>query len=226
MKISLITPSRGRAAQLERYLDSFWTTALRARPVELESIVVLDGDREGVEVAVRSNSTVLFSPDQRGAVRRWNEGLALAPNSDAYILGADDLIWHPDWLNATLDALALLPNQSGMVGFNDLTQWQKKNQLASHWLITRRCLHEVMGGVMAIPSYYHYWFDPEMNERAQIAGCWVIATNAVVEHRNCFSGGASPDATYQSSATYFEQDQLTYQWRKANNYPLDWTPIV
>jgi hypothetical protein len=220
--ISLITPTRFRIPQLLRYLKSFEETT---RGFATESIIIADGDFETIDTAKATGSTILYRPIRQGAINCWNDGLRIA-QGDVLIFGANDLIFHAGWLEEALNVLSTLTNKSGMVGFNDLSDWGKKNKLATHFLITRQCIIDVMGGCLAIPAYEHYFTDPEMNLRAQRAGCWAMADKAIVEHLSHYNGKAPDDECYAAARDSFARDQALYNKRKAAGFPNDFAAVI
>jgi len=227
MKVACIIPSRGRPAQLRRCIDLFFETT---QEHDVECLAIIDGDVEPYYQALTDSAAMLldgndavFNPKQVGAVASWNIGLKALAYANAFIPGADDLIWHPGWLDAALAALQTLPGGQGMVGFNDL---DRTDHMATHFLVTRQCIIEVMGGVLAIPAYHHYWTDPEMNVRAKIEGCYVWCEESVVEHRSSMNGKAPEDDTYRLARKYFKADEETFNRRQAAGFPNDFEPVL
>lgn len=221
MKVACIIPSRGRPAQLRRCVDQFFDTA---HGHNIACLAVLDGDVDESFMALNDSlARLAFNETPIGAVAGWNIGLKLMHDADAFIPGADDLVWHPGWLDAALEALQILPNHQGLVGFNDL---DRTDQMATHFMITRQCIIDVMGGVLAIPAYHHYWTDPEMNARAMLASCYIWCKEAVVEHRSAMNGKAAEDDTYRHASQWFKEDEATFNRRRALGYPDDFEPVI
>jgi GT2 family glycosyltransferase len=221
MNIACIIPSRNRPIQLRRCIDRFFGTT---QAHDVECVAVLDeGADERHKILWGSRAMLVYNKSIMGAVASWNIGAASVPEANAFVLGADDLVWGDGWLDAALSSLETLPGKQGMVGFNDL---DRTDGMATHFLLTRGCALEVMGGVVAIPAYHHYWTDPEMNERAVRAGCYVWAAGAFVEHRSSMNGKAPMDTTYQEAARWFKQDEETFNLRKAMGFPNDFEPVL
>jgi GT2 family glycosyltransferase len=221
MNITCIIPSLNRPIQLRRCIDGFFATTLKHNA---ECVAVLDGEVDDrFKVLWGSRAMLVYNRAILGAVASWNIGAKSVPETDAFVVGADDLIWGDGWLDVAVDALETLPGKQGMVGFNDL---DRNDKMATHFLLTRQCAIEVMGGVLAIPAYHHYWSDPEMNARATRVGCYIWCAEAFVEHRSFMNGKALTDNTYQEAARWFKQDEETFNRRKAMGFPNDFEPVL
>lgn len=218
-RVSCVIPTRLRAAQARRCVDSFFTTT---QGRDVECIVVVDNDPATVEAMKGSPAIILDNEMRRGAIRSWNIGLK-AVSGDVIVRGADDLYWKWGWLDAALAALKTLLGESGMVGLNCL---DRDDDIASHFLITRKCIVELMGGVLAVPHYHHYWSDPEMVERAKRADCYVLAPEAIVEHRSHMAGKAPNDMTYAEALRWFHKDAAIYDERLAAGFPNDYEAVI
>lgn len=219
MKVSCIIPTRLRPAQARHCVDAFFATTAGH---DVECIVVADSDQATVDAMEGSPAIVIMNKKRRGAIRSWNIG-AMAATGDAFVFGADDLYWRAGWLDATLAALKMLPNEQGVVGLNCL---DRDDDVATHYLITRRAAIDVLGGVLAIPHYHHYWSDPEVTERAKRAGCYVMAATAIVEHRSHMVGRAPNDMTYAEALRWFPKDEEIYNKRLAAGFPSDYEPVI
>jgi GT2 family glycosyltransferase len=221
MNIVCVIPSRNRPVQLRRCIDRFFATT---EAHDVGCVAVLDGDVDDrYKVLWSSRAMLVYNKVHLGAVASWNAGAQVVPEADAFVVGADDLVWGEGWLDAALAALETLPGKQGMVGFNDLDRTDK---MATHFLLTRRCAVDVMGGVIAIPAYHHYWTDPEMNARAVKAGCYAWCAEAFVEHRSHMNGKSPSDDTYQEAARWFRQDEETFIRRIAMGFPNDFEPVL
>jgi GT2 family glycosyltransferase len=221
MNITCIIPSLNRPIQLRRCIDGFFATTSNHNA---ECVAVLDGEVDDrFKVLWGSRAMLVYNRAILGAIASWNIGAKSVPETDIFIAGADDLIWGDGWLDAAFAALEALPGKQGMVGFNDL---DRSDKMATHFLLTRQCAIEVMGGVLAIPAYHHYWSDPEMNARATRAGCYTWCAEAFVEHRSFMNDKALIDDTYQEAARWFKQDEETFNRRKAMGFPNDFEPVL
>lgn len=217
-RVALIVPCV-RNAQAARMIEQARATA---GGVPLAVVAVADGESPDLApLQAVPGITLLVNGEQRGAVRSWNRGAA-ATDAPYLVLGADDLWPHPGWLTEALAEMDRLGGM-GLVGFNDLHR--HGDVLATHWLTSRRFCDEVLGGVLAIPAYYHYYFDPEINERAKAAGRYRWAARAVMEHRHPLAHKAAMDDLYRlTHDTHYAADKATYERRRAAGYPNDYAP--
>ena len=132
--------------------------------------------------------------EYRGCSRAWNDALA-ATSGDPVVLAADDLVFHHGWLDAALECLAEFEDGWGLVGFND---GHCGEELSTHYLMSRRFIVEVLGGVVAWEDYRHS-FNDLRSQRARSAG----EPLSLVRGRPCratsigYSASASMDATDQ-----------------------------
>jgi glycosyltransferase involved in cell wall biosynthesis len=222
MKVSAILPTMGRPAQALACIRRMFETA---ESCDLECIAVVEhaGDLPA-EAAEMPNVTVVVSSLHRGPVSAWNEGLIMA-DGDAFVTAGDDLWWHDGWLVA---ALAHMTDTLDFVGLNDghyppQAPWAP---WATHFLATRRHLIEVQNGVLAIPVYRSWCTDMEMCRRAQRAGRYVMALDAVAEHRHPDFGTASMDDTYRAGYPWHQQDIALYNRRTLAGFPDDFNPVL
>lgn len=215
MRVSVVIPSRDRTEQLVRTVKAFRDTAPAA-----EIVVVADrDDTVGPAVAplgvvVVENHTQLPTPDL------WNLGATYA-NGDVFVLGANDLLPRPGWMEAMLEAMKELEHY-GVVALNDLSPLA--GQLATHYAVSRAYAVNELGGVMAPPAYMHFLMDNEITERAQRDRCLRYAADAIVEHLHPAWGKAENDAVYNGVTIFRFQDEETYQARREQGFPNDWKP--
>ena len=221
-KTSILLPSAYRANHLARCLDAL-TSTLDDNPIEL-LISCVEDDAQSIGVAQRYQPALLhvrtFAEYKRGFIWILNE-LARRSTGAVIAVMADDLICWDHWLT---NCLALLDDRGGFVGFNDL--YTDGNVYAAHFVVSRSFLRDVMGGVLFPPQYYCWWCDREISDKAQMAGRYVWAQNALVEHAHYSFGKAQIDRTYAEALPYHEQDRLLYQARKAANFPIDYEAVL
>lgn len=219
-KVSVVLPSRGRAAQARRCVERLLATT---RGYALEVVVVTDGCRETSEALRPLADRLVELPRRSGAPAAWNAGAAAA-TGEIIVLGADDLWWGHGWIGEMLERMAELPDGDGLVGFNDLAR--DGDELATHYAISRRFMVEHLGGVLACPAYRHYYIDNEANVRAKLAGRFTWARFCLVEHRHPLYGKAEMDTVYAETMGLIEQDGETFLRRAAAGFPDDYKPSV
>ena len=219
MKVSIITPSTRRPEQLRACMDRLIETT---KDNDVEIICVIDDCPASVAALEGLPIIVIDNPKHKGAAACWNQG-SLVATGEAFVLGADDVIYHDGWLDAALVALAKMGG-SGMVGLNDTKV--PEHAFATHHLMTRDFIIEHMGGCFVIPVYRHQFIDLEATARARRAGRYIWARDAIVEHRHPAHKTAPDDLVYRLGGSFHAQDRITYQARLAAGWPDDFEPIL
>lgn len=173
--ISLITPTRGRAALLRRTLESLQVQTLR----DWEIIVVDDGDGTGLTVAASvGDARIRAVPNPgHGQVDARNAGLSLARADLIHLLDDDDRWCDPQHLAAVVDVLEredVLVHRSGWLvleaesdgamiererrSFQPITtreSLRRDNTLLTSGVAYRRALHSELGDFD--PQVGNYW---------------------------------------------------------------------
>jgi hypothetical protein len=129
--------------------------------------------------------------------------------------GADDLAFHPGWLEA---ATAKLRRGVHVVGTNDLgNPTVMRGEHSTHCLVTReytkrgtvdepgRLLHE---------GYNHNFCDNELVETAKARGVWDFAKDSHVEHLHPFWDKGKADRTYIKGQETFMIDRKLFHKRR------------
>lgn len=222
-KTSLLLPSAYRAHNLMGCLNAMLST-LDGNGIELLMSCVED-DTLSITIAesYKADRLVIRTKDeyQNGFVWIVNE-LASQATGDVLALMADDLNCHEHWLMRCLDRLDR--QGGGLVGFNDLSS--NGDEYAAHFIVDRRFLVESMGGVLYPPQYFCWWCDREISDKAQAAGLYAWAREAIVEHRHYSFGKAAIDQTYADAMQHYDNDLWLYRTRKAANFPLDYEAML
>ncbi len=173
--ISLVTPTRGRAALLRRTLESLQVQTLR----DWEIIVVDDGDGTGLTVAASlEDARIRAVPNPgRGQVDARNAGLELARAGLIHLLDDDDRWDDPQHLERVVGVLErddMLVQRSGWLVLEDETDGaicererrvfqpvttreslRRDNTLLTSGVAYRRALHSELGGFD--PQVGNYW---------------------------------------------------------------------
>lgn len=223
--VSILLATAGRPDMAEAFTRSLIDTT-RGHAVEL--VVAVDADRETprrIESLTRHAGFEVVVDDQddyRGCSRAWNAALALS-TGDPVVLAADDLEWQPGWLDAALVTLAGFPDGWGMVGFND-GHWGA--ELSTHYLMSRRFVIEVLGGVVAWDCYTHSFNDVEVNERAKRAGRYAWCPDAHVLHNHWLWGNRPQDDTDTRSLPGHGASAQMYEQRAAAGFPNDQKAVI
>jgi hypothetical protein len=192
-RVSVVIPSRNRAALLDRAV----TSALEQRGVEQEVIVVLDGTEDDSAARLGSRQdprlSVVTHDHRRGDAQARNTGIAAAAGEWVAFLDDDDL-WAPDKLSRGLDAagdagfvyagtaivdelyrmIALLPAPDPATLLRRLLQYNVMPGGASN-VMARRSLLDSLGGFDVGLSHLSDW-DAWIRLAASAPGAAVPAT--------------------------------------------------
>lgn len=217
--ISVLLPTTGRPELAERSINGIRETT---RDHDVEIICAVDADPESRDRLAPLVDQLLYSDEYRGCSNAWNDCLR-ASNGDPVVFAADDLLWAPGWLEAALTSLAEFPDGWGLVGFND-GHWDAS--LSTHYLMSRRFIVEVLGGVVAWDFYRHSFNDLEVNERAKRAGRYAWCQDAHVTHEHWLFGDRPQDATDTRTLGDHAAAQEIYGRRAAAGFPVDYEPVI
>lgn len=215
MNIAALIPTLHRPDGLLKALNSIRETA---RDVHI--VIAADADDEiAARTAALFGATLAICKQSRmGCAYAWNTALEAYPDADIYVIGSDDAIFQPGWLEAALKALAKIDG-SGLVGFHS----GEKDELALHYMMTRDFLIEHHGGVAAVPHYSSWCVDTEAVERARRARKYIKAMDALVLHE---WGGPDGDECYRLGAERRDENKALYYKRKKLGFPDDFEPIL
>lgn len=216
--ISLLLATTGRPEMAAQAIENIAATT---RGHEVEVVVAADGERISPP-QVDCQIVVDHSDDLRGPSRAWNDALRLA-QGDPLVLTADDVEFQQGWLDAALEALETLPGGWGMVGLND-GHWG--SDLATHYLMSRRLVAEVFGGVVAWECYRHSFQDREANERAKRAGRFVWCEQARILHKHWLWGDRLQDETDTRNLGGHTESEMTFHARAAAGFPNDYDGVI
>lgn len=173
------------------------------------------------DIAVDFNALcVVVRPARAGCSAAWNAALAAYPNADAYVLGSDDAVFLPGWLEAALTKLDEI-GRSGLVGLR--SKKEGIQTLSAFYMMTRDFILKHHGGVAAIPHYTSWYVDAEACGRAQLAGCYTKTSTVVVRHDWY---GPDGDETYRLAQDRREANKAIYEARRAAGFPDDFEPII
>jgi glycosyltransferase involved in cell wall biosynthesis len=198
---------------------------------EVELIVATDDDVtgdtllhtwQGINCYPWFRLGIYESDEIRGSSRAWNDALGYA-TGDPIVLAADDLEFEPGWLDAALETLAQFEDGWGLVGFND-GHWGP--ELSTHYLMSRRFIVEVLGGVVAWDCYRHSFNDREANARAVAAGRYAWCENARVYHRHWLFGDRPQDETDTRLLGEHPESERVFLERQAAGFPNTYEAVI
>ena len=211
--VAVLVPMLGRPHRVEPLLESITATTPGARVLFLLST----GDvavHEAVTVAGADHLDI-DGPSCGDYARKINTGLRHTVEPLLF-LGADDLRFHPGWLEA---ATAKLAPGVGVVGTNDLGSPRViAGNHATHSLVTRDYA-ERFGtidepGKILHEGYPHEYVDDELVGTAKHRGAWAFAVDSHVEHLHPAWGKAPTDGMYQRQRSRMAAGRPLYEARK------------
>jgi hypothetical protein len=174
-------------------------------------------DAKQLEALGRNLTDYLITPWEGGPgdyARKINYGYKHS-TEPLIFTGADDLNFHPGWLEAA--KACLLPNV-GVVGTNDLYNPGVKAGLHSTHSLVRREYADL--GTVDEPrkiyheGYEHCFVDNEMVQTARARKAFVHCPNSVVEHIHPHARKAPTDAVYRLSEQSLRQGRRLYSQRQ------------
>jgi glycosyltransferase involved in cell wall biosynthesis len=208
--VSVLLATMGRPEKAQACVQSIKDTA-----EDVEIVVAVDGPEADARALADMGCVVDHATEPRGSSRAWNDALAIS-TGDPVVLAADDLEFRYGWLDAALGTLQEFPDGWGLVGFND-GHW--RDELSTHYLMSRRFIVEVLGGVIAWDVYRHSFNDREANERARRAGRYAWCENAHVFHRHWIFGERPQDSTDTRLLGLHGESQRVFDERQAAGFP-------
>lgn len=215
---SVLIPTTGRPDRAESCVRRLRETA----PYGIEIVSAVDCDPESARRLAPLVDRLLVANFYRGCSVAWNDCLAEA-RGELIVFAADDLEWGEGWLDAAIAKMDEFEDGWGLVGFND-GHWGE--ELSTHYLMDRRFIVEVLGGVIAWPFYKHSFNDLETCERAKRAGRYAWCEDAHVGHAHWLFGGRGMDATDERRLPDHDSDQRIYNERLAENFPNDYEAVI
>ncbi len=217
--ISILLATTGRADMAERCVRSVKDTT---KAYDVEVVAAIDHDPDALWRLHELGCVVDYDPEYRGCSQAWNDALSLS-KGDPVVLAADDLVFEDGWLDAALQKLDEFEDGWGLVGFND-GHWN--GDLSTHYLMSRRLVVEVFGGVVAWEHYRHSFNDVEACERAKRAGRYAWCEDAYVRHEHWLFGDRAQDHTDFRSLPDHPASQRVFLERQAAGFPNDFQPAI
>lgn len=148
--------------------------------------------------------------------RKINAGYQ-ATEEPLLFLAADDLHFHPGWLERACERLG--DPAVGVVGTNDLGNPRVlAGKTATHSLVTRAYIDERgtvdEQGKVLHEGYPHEYVDTEFVETAKRRGAWAFAADSIVEHLHPHWGKAPTDELYDAHAERMAAGAQLYRRRR------------
>lgn len=209
--VAIIVPMLGRPHRVAPLLGSIYSASPEARVV-----FVCTPDDSAVPAVEQAGYEPLFVKYRpRGDYARKVQAGIEATDEPLIFTGADDLHFHPGWLEA---AAPLISDAVGVVGTNDLCNGRViAGEHATHFLVARWYVE--LGtidepGVLFHHGYRHEFIDDELVGTAKRRGAWAFAADSLVEHLHPMAGKAPMDILYAEQKRRMGMSRALYQRRR------------
>lgn len=206
-RLVILVPVLGRPHRVKPLLDSIAaTTTARTLficdPDDTDEIAAIDA--AGGERIIHAGG---YAAKINAGVRHTTEPLLF--------LAADDLHFHPGWLEAAEQKLA---GPVGLVGTQDLCNRRTiEGEHATHFLMARwyaeRPTIDGQPGPLC-EEYPHEFVDDELVATAKHRGAWAFADGSIVEHLHPDVGKAPIDALYAARRSRMRAGRRIFQRRR------------
>lgn len=212
MTIAIIVPVLRRPHRVEPLLASIAAATPEARVL----FVCTPGDDEEIAAIVAADAEHICTPvayESGDYARKINLGYQHTTESLLF-LAADDLAFHPGWIE---HATARLADGIGVIGTHDLCNPRTRRQHSTHSLLTRD--YAELGtidepGKILHEGYHHVFVDDELIATARHRGAYVHADDCQVEHLHPTGRRKVPrDAVYDHGISQFEADRAIFEGR-------------
>jgi hypothetical protein len=209
-EVAILVPVLGRPHRVQPLLESIAEATPEPHRVVFaasDAPTITELDRLGQEY-LRDDH---LPPDEQSWGQRINR--LFAYTSEPYcFLGADDVMFWPDWLS---EALRVMARVDGVVMCADLL-----NPHGTLPLVARRYILELGGtmddgpGIVIHAGYRHNWADVELVAVAKARGRYAYAAGAVVEHLHPQNGKSVFDSTYELGYRSEARDHALFDSRR------------
>lgn len=195
--ISLLLPTRGRTAQLQRLFESIVVKTANLKALEIV-LYIDDDDLPTSEVSHPSLSLVKLIKPSGERMGRMNQLCYEASRGRYMMLMNDDVIFRTDhWDTYVVESFTRYPDDVALVYGNDLYQSEKLPTLP---ILSRRVC-ELIGGVCPT-DYFNTYIDLHLldifKKLRKIGHQRIVyLENVVFEHAHYETGKSAMDETYK-----------------------------
>lgn len=211
--IAILVPVLSRPHRVAPLLESFrratspndaalYFVAQRSDHEEIEAIRACEAD------------AILVEDADRSWAKKINRGFA-ATSEPWLLLGADDLAFHPGWVDSVRDRLRTYP---GVIGTNDLGNSSTMNGKSSTHPFVRRSYASIFGtaderGKILHEGYDHNFPDSELVQTAKARGLYTHERRCMIEHLHPLWGKGQHDRIYQLGQRNWNADEALFKQR-------------
>jgi len=204
----ILIPVLGRPNRVLPVLES-----IRAATPDARVLFIASPRDHAEHAAIREVGAEMLKVDGNYAVK-INEGIR-ATLEPFILTGADDLHFHPGWLEA---AAALMSDTVGVVGTNDLCSRRvlagthSTHSLVARWYCDLGTIDEP--GKLLHEGYPHEFVDDELIATAKHRGAYAHAHDSLVEHLHPDAGKAPMDDLYAARRPRMRLGRRIYRQRE------------
>lgn len=211
LRVAVLIPTLGRPERVA----TMWTDVLAASPEGVHCYFIAERGDDATITAVAEHPFARLIINNRAASYAGAINTGLAKTDEPVLFcGADDLHFHPGWLEAALPLLA----DYGLVGTNDLANPDVlAGRHATHYLVRRD--YAIRGcvdapGCLLHEGYTHNYTDTEAVQTAMARNQFVACLESVVEHNHWVWGKAQIDPTYAKGRDSCAADDARFRARQ------------
>lgn len=219
--IAVLAPVLRRPERVVPFVDRF-TVCDHGTDARLEllcsrgDVAEIAACQQAADIHDQVTARVLPGPWRPGDwARKLNWAMSDAPD-EWFLLGADDLVFHPGWAAAVMRAHDR--SQACVVGTNDTANPRVvRGQHSTHPAVHRdyrECGTADQAGIVLHEGYGHQFVDDELVQTARVRGTFAFAHDAIVEHHHPDWGTADRDATYDLGQSMFDRDRTLFLQRQ------------
>lgn len=223
MRLLLKYPSRGRPQQFLTTLRGWIENA--NNPADIAVLVSYDADDATMTPEIIAQAEMIHPAliavqgSSKSKIEACNKDINdFAVDWDVVILASDDM-WNSrvGWDDLVrLNMRDHFPDTDGVLWFHDGSKQRE--------IMTLSCIGRAYyqrDNFIYHPSYYSFFCDNEATDVARGRDKIVFIDRPLAIHNHpAWEGGMKPDATYQRNNKYWRSDQLNYERRKAQGFPL------
>lgn len=214
--VVVVVPVLDRPQRVVPLIESH--TASGAAPRGRLLFVANRHDRREIAALSAAGAEVLLAGDDEVSYPAKVAAAYRATTEPHLFLAADDVHFHPGWLDA---AMAKMTGNVRVVGTNDLGNPRVlAGDHSTHTLVARSYCDSPgatadRSGTVLHAGYGHWFVDDELVQVAQARGVYAHAAQAVVEHLHPYHGKAPSDRTYRRGERSRIRDRRLFDRRVA-----------
>lgn len=208
--VAVVVPVLARPHRVKPLLMSF-RISTKAEDARLYFVAQSSDRAEVAAIRAEGMEPLLVEDCDRSWAKKINRGYERT-TEPWLLLGADDLWFHPGWIDVVRTALRTHP---GVIGTNDLGNRMTMIGTHSTHPLVRRLYAKICGtaderGKVVHEGYDHNFPDTELGATARGRGLYVHRTDCIIEHLHPNWGKGKQDHVYARGQSQIRQDNALY----------------